>query len=176
MSQPPEPGAADADAETAALPTGSAAAASDHVPADRRAEAVAVLDRPIDDSDLHSRIRRPGLARSTRLLLLLLGAVVVFGLGTLVGRFTAPDTGPGSVPGLVGTVESVAPGASGTGQLTVRDAEGELTVLQTSSGTVVAVPRPTGLTGLRPGEQVTVTAERDPSGVISATRVDVPGR
>lgn len=71
-----------------------------------------MLDRPVDDDDLATRLRRPGLARSTRALLLVLGAVVCLAIGAFVGRATASDTGPGSVPDLLGVVESVQPTAA----------------------------------------------------------------
>ncbi|PVZ12998.1 hypothetical protein [Actinomycetospora cinnamomea] len=137
--------------------------------------AAAVLDRPVDDGNLADRLRRPGLARSTRLLLLLLGAVVCLAVGALVGRATAPDTGPGSVPDLLGVVESVQPTGGGYPIVTVRAADGTLTPLRTTAGTSVAVPRPEGPAGLRVGQQVTVHAERGADGAITAVRVDVPG-
>ncbi len=136
--------------------------------------AAAVLDQPVDDRDLATRLRRPGLARSTRVLLLVLGAVVCLALGALVGRATAPDTGPGSVPDLLGVVESVEPTGGGYPIVTVRSGDGTLTPLRTTAGTSVAVPRPDGPAGLRAGQQVTVHAERGVDGAITAVRVDVP--
>jgi hypothetical protein len=136
--------------------------------------AAAVLDQPVDDRDLATRLRRPGLARSTRVLLRLLGAVVCLALGAFVGRATAPDTGPGSVPDLLGVVESVQPTGGGYPIITVRSGDGTLTPLRTTAGTSVAVPRLDGPAGLRAGQQVTVHAERGVDGAITAVRVDVP--
>ncbi|MDD7967406.1 hypothetical protein [Actinomycetospora lemnae] len=136
--------------------------------------AATVLDRPVDDIDLATRLRRPGLARSTRILLLVLGAVACVALGTLIGRVTAPDTGPGSVPDLLGVVESVQPTGGGFPIITVRAGDGTLTPLRTTAGTSVAVPRPDGPAGLRVGQQVTVHAERGADGAVTAVRVDVP--
>jgi hypothetical protein len=141
---------------------------------DRRAAAVAILDEPLDDTDLSERIRRPGLARSTRILLAVLAAVVLLALGALIGRLTAPDTGPGSLPDVLGIVESVSSDTGGFPQITVRTGDGGLTVLQTTSGTRVAVPRPEGLGALRVGQQVTVSGERNGVGTLTATRVDLP--
>ena len=138
--------------------------------------AVGVLDRPADDVPLRERLARPGLARSTRILLLVLGAVVFFGLGALLGRATAPATGPGSVPPTVGVVEAVDVTPSGFPVLTVRAADGTLTPLQTTPGTIVAIPQGAGLVGVRSGTQVTITGERDQRGQIIATRVDLAGR
>lgn len=140
----------------------------------RRSDAIATLDEPLDDTDLSERIRRPGLARSTRILLGLLAAVVLLALGALIGRLTAPDTGPGSLPDVLGVVESVSSDTGGFPQITVRTGDGNLTVLQTTSGTRVAVPRPEGLAALRVGQQVTVTGERNGVGTLTATRVDLP--
>jgi hypothetical protein len=137
--------------------------------------AAAVLDQPVDDRDLATRLRRPGLARSTRVLLLVLGAVVCLALGAFVGRATAPDTGPGSVPDLLGVVESVQPTGGGYPIVTIRSGDGTLTPLRTTAGTSVAVPRPDGPAGLRAGQQVTVHAERGADGAVTAVRVDVPG-
>lgn len=136
--------------------------------------AAAVLDRPVDDVDLATRLRRPGLARSTRILLLVLGAVVCLAVGALVGRATAPDTGPGSVPDLLGVVESVQPTGGGFPIVTVRSGDGTQTALRTTAGTSVAVPRPDGPAGLVVGQQVTVHAERGADGAITAVRVDIP--
>ena len=138
--------------------------------------AVSVLDRPADDVPLRERLARPGLARSTRILLLVLGAVVFLALGALLGRATAPATGPGSVPPTVGVVEAVDVTPSGFPVLTVRGADGTLTPLQTTPGTIVAVPQGAGLVGVRSGTQVTITGERDQRGQIIATRVDLAGR
>ncbi|GLZ48653.1 hypothetical protein Acsp06_48380 [Actinomycetospora sp. NBRC 106375] len=138
---------------------------------DRAAE---VLDRPVDDMDLATRLRRPGLARSTRILLLVLGAVACLAIGTFIGRATAPDTGPGSVPDVLGVVESVQPTGGGFPIVTVRAGDGTQSVLRTTAGTDVAVPRPGGPAGLRPGQQVTVHAERGADGAVTAVRVDVP--
>ena len=141
-----------------------------------RDESLEALARPIDDTSLRERLRRPGMARSTRVLLLLVAAVVLFGIGALVGRATAPETGPGSAAPAVGVLEGVDAG-SGTGGypiITVRGADGTTTTLRTSAGTVVAVPRPAGAASLTTGQQVTVTAERGSDGAHTATRVDVP--
>ncbi|GAA4810813.1 hypothetical protein GCM10023200_55740 [Actinomycetospora chlora] len=136
--------------------------------------AAAVLDRPVDDVDLATRLRRPGLARSTRILLLVLGGVVCVAVGLFVGRATAPDTGPGSVPDILGVVESVQPTGGGFPIVTVRAGDGTQTALRTTAGTDVAVPRPDGPAGLRVGQQVTVHAERGADGAVTAVRVDVP--
>ncbi|MDD7938735.1 hypothetical protein PHK61_09940 [Actinomycetospora lutea] len=136
--------------------------------------AVTVLDEPIDNVDLATRLRRPGLARSTRILLLVLGAIVCVALGAFIGRATAPDTGPGSVPDLLGVVESVQPTGGGYPIVTIRAGDGTQTALRTTAGTSVAVPRPDGPAGLRVGQQVTVHAERGTDGAITAVRVDVP--
>jgi hypothetical protein len=140
----------------------------------RQDDAASVLDRPVDDVDLATRLQRPGLARSTRILLLVLGGVVCLVLGAFIGRATAPDTGPGSVPDLLGVVESVQPTGGGFPIVTVRSGDGTLTPLRTTAGTGVAVPRPDGPAGLRVGQQVTVHAERGADGAITAVRVDVP--
>ncbi|TDQ62909.1 hypothetical protein EV188_102566 [Actinomycetospora succinea] len=140
----------------------------------RQDHAAAVLDEPVDNVDLATRLRRPGLARSTRILLLVLGAIVFLALGALIGRATAPDTGPGSVPDLLGVVESVQPTGGGFPIVTVRSGDGTQTALRTTAGTSVAVPRPDGPAGLRVGQQVTVHAERGTDGAITAVRVDVP--
>lgn len=177
---PPPPARPGSEAVSGSDPVAGSDTPTDAVPVpgsggpDRRVEAIGVLDRPIDDEDLRERLRRPGLARSTRLLSLLLGAVVLFGLGALFGRATAPDTGPGSVPDLVGVAEAVAPAEGGFPQITLRTADGGQTVLQTTAGTRVGVPRPEGTDALRAGDQVTVGGERTQLGTLIATRVDVP--
>ena len=135
-----------------------------------------VLDRPMDDSDVRERLNRPGMARSTRILLLVLGAVVFLGAGLLIGRYTAPPTGPGSVPPTLGVIEAVDTPPGGSPVVTVRGADGTLTALQTTPGTVVATPSAVGNGALRVGESVTVTGERDQRGEIIATRVDLPAR
>lgn len=141
---------------------------------DEQDHAATVLDQPVDNVDLATRLRRPGLARSTRILLLVLGGIVCLALGAFVGRATAPDTGPGSVPDLLGVVESVQPTGGGFPIVTVRSGDGTQTALRTTAGTSVAVPRPDGPAGLRVGQQVTVHAERGTDGAITAVRVDVP--
>ncbi len=143
--------------------------------AQRRSDAVAILDEPLDDTDLAERIRRPGLARSTRILLAVLAAVLLIALGALIGRVTAPATGPGSLPDVLGVVESVGSDTGGFPQITLRTADGGLTVLQTTPGTRVAVPRTEGLGAVRVGQQVTISGERNATGTLTATRVDVPG-
>ena len=145
-----------------------------HDTVDDQDHAASVLDRPIDDQDLVTRLSRPGLARSTRILLLVLGAVACLAVGAFIGRATAPDTGPGSVPDILGVVESVAPTGGGFPIVTVREGDGTQSVLRTTAGTSVAVPRLDGPAGLRPGQQVTVHAERGADGAVTAVRVDVP--
>jgi hypothetical protein len=135
-----------------------------------------VLDQPMDDTDVRERLSRPGMARSTRILLLVLGAIVFLGAGLLIGRYTAPPTGPGSVPPTLGTIEAVDTPPGGSPVMTVRGADGSLTALQTTPGTVVATPSVAGNGALRVGEQVTVTGERDQRGETIATRVDLPAR
>lgn len=137
---------------------------------------VGVLDRPVDDVPLRDRLSRPGMARSTRILLLVLGAIVFLAIGLFVGRATAPATGPGSVPPVLGTVESVDLTPSGFPVLTIRAADGTLTPLQTTPGTIVATPVTNGVAAVSTGQQVTITGERDQRGQIIATRVDLPGR
>jgi hypothetical protein len=151
-------------------PTTTAAAAA---PPPSSAE---ILDRPMDDTTVAERLNRPGMARSTRILLLVLGAVVFLGLGLIVGRATAPATGPGSVPNAVGTVEAVDTPPGGSPVVTVRAADGTLTALQTTPGTIVATPAAGGNAALRVGSQVTVTAQRDQRGETIATRVDLPAQ
>lgn len=135
-----------------------------------------VLDQPMDDTDVRERLNRPGMARSTRILLLVLGAVVFLGAGLLIGRYTAPPTGPGSVPPTLGVIEAVDTPPGGSPVVTVRGADGTLTALQTTPGTVVATPSAVGNGALRVGESVTVTGERDQRGETIATRVDLPAR
>ena len=135
-----------------------------------------VLDQPMDDSDVRERLSRPGMARSTRILLLVLGAIVFLGAGLLIGRYTAPATGPGSVPPTLGVIEAVDTPPGGSPVVTVRGADGSLTALQTTPGTVVATPAAAGNGALRVGESVTVTGERDQRGETIATRVDLPAR
>ncbi len=135
-----------------------------------------VLDRPMDDTQIRDRLNRPGMARSTRILLLVLGAVVFLGAGLLIGRATAPATGPGSVPPVLGTIEAVDTPPGGSPVVTVRSADGTLTALQTTPGTVVATPAAIGNGALRIGSQVTVTGERDQRGETIATRVDLPAK
>ena len=166
---PPQPRTAEGAATTTSTATSTGPSAG------TSAGPSTVLDEPIDDVDLATRLRRPGLARSTRILLLVLGAVVCLALGAFVGRATAPDTGPGSVPDLTGVIESVQPTGGGFPIVTVRGADGSQTPLRTTAGTSVAVPRPGGPGGLRLGEQVTVRAERGADGAISAVQIEVPG-
>jgi len=64
----------------------------------------------------------------------------------------------------------------GSPVVTVRGADGTLTALQTTPGTVVATPSAAGNGALRVGESVTVTGERDQRGETIATRVDLPAR
>jgi hypothetical protein len=135
-----------------------------------------VLDRPMDDSDVRERLNRPGMARSTRILLLVLGAIIFLGAGLLIGRYTAPPTGPGSVPPTLGVIEAVDTPPGGSPVVTVRAADGSLTALQTTPGTVVATPSAAGNAALRVGSQVTVTGERDQRGETIATRVDLPAQ
>ncbi|MCD2194028.1 hypothetical protein LQ327_11645 [Actinomycetospora endophytica] len=135
-----------------------------------------VLDRPMDDTTVAERLNRPGMARSTRILLLVLGAVVFLAAGLLIGRATAPATGPGSVPNAVGVIESVDTPPGGSPVVTVRAADGTLTALQTTPGTVVATPAAGGNSALRVGSQVTIAGERDQRGETIATRVDLPAR
>ena len=151
--------------------------ANDHDDASRPPTSAEVLDQPMDDSDVRERLNRPGMARSTRILLLVLGAVVFLGAGLLIGRYTAPATGPGSVPPTLGVIEAVDTPPGGSPVVTVRAADGTLTALQTTPGTVVATPSAAGNGALRVGEsQVTVTGERDQRGETIATRVDLPAR
>lgn len=145
-------------------------------PASTTRTSAQVLDQPMDDTTVRERLNRPGMARSTRILLLVLGAVVLFGGGLLIGRSTAPPTGPGSVPPAVGVIEAVDTPPGGSPVVTVRAPDGTLTPLQTTPGTIVATPATTGNGALRVGAQVTVTGERDQRGQTIATRVDLPAR
>lgn len=161
------------DAETTRLPTASGTdIAGAAQPDEHRAAAAAVLDQPLDEGDLASRVHRPGMARSTRILLALLLAVLLVALGTWIGRATARRTGPGSMPDVIGTVESV--GGPGNGQITVRGADGTATVFTTTAGTKVAVPATGGLGGVRVGQRVTVSSERNRLGGSDASIVEVP--
>ncbi|NMO89114.1 hypothetical protein [Actinomycetospora sp. TBRC 11914] len=135
-----------------------------------------VLDRPMDDTDVRERLNRPGMARSTRILLFVLGAIVFLGAGLLIGRATAPATGPGSVPPTIGVIQSVDTPPGGSPVVTVRAADGTQTALQTTPGTVVATPAANGNAALVVGTQVTITGERDQRGETLATRVDLPAR
>jgi hypothetical protein len=130
----------------------------------------------MDDTQVRDRLNRPGMARSTRILLLVLGAVVFLAAGLLIGRATAPATGPGSVAPTLGVIEAVDTPPGGSPVVTVRSADGTLTALQTTPGTVVATPSAGGNAALRVGSQVTVTGERDQRGQTVATRVDLPAR
>lgn len=136
-------------------------------------ESLAAIDRPLDDVPLRERLRRRSMPRSTRILLVVIVAVVLFGLGALVGRASAPATGPGSEAPAVGVVDGIDR-STGSPTITVRAADGTVTTVQTTAGTVVAVPEPGGPGGVSVGEQVTVTSERDARGALVATRIDVP--
>ena len=186
MTTPPHPGHEgvgngppdDADtADTAGLPTaaGVEPSSSSRVPRpifdDRRTNAVTTLDEPLDAEDLVARVHRPGLARSTRLLLTVLAAVALLALGSWIGRATAHPTGPGSMPDVVGTVESVT---GGVGQVTVRAPDGTMTVFITTSGTKVAVASPGGIRAVHPGQYVTVSSQQDRLGSTEATLIQLP--
>ncbi|MCD2191963.1 hypothetical protein LQ327_00980 [Actinomycetospora endophytica] len=184
MNTPPHPGhegagnrpyddEADTDglpAATSGEPAGSARAPV-RVSDERRADAVATLDEPLDSGDLVARVHRPGLARSTRLLLTVLAVVALLALGTWIGRATVRRTGPGSMPDVVGTVESATGGANG--QITVRAPDGTMTVFITTSGTKVAVASPGGIGGVEPGQNVTVSSQQDRLGGTEATLVQL---
>ncbi len=131
------------------------------------------LAQPLDDVPLRERLARPGVARSTRWLLGIAAAVVLVGLGALVGRASAPATGPGSEPAAVGVVDGVVSTPAGP-VITVRAADGTVTTLRTSPRTVVGVPQPGGPGGVGVGQQVTITTERGADGLLGATRIDVP--
>ncbi len=131
------------------------------------------LAQPLDDVPLRERLARPGVARSTRWLLGIAAAVVLVGLGALVGRASAPATGPGSEPATVGVVDGVVSTPAGP-VITVRAADGTVTTLRTSPRTVVGVPQPGGPGGVGVGQQVTITTERGADGLLGATRIDVP--
>lgn len=136
------------------------------------------LAQPLDDVPLRERLARPGVARSTRWLLGIAAAVVLVGLGALVGRAlvgrgSAPATGPGSEPAAVGVVDGVVSTPVGP-VITVRAADGTVTTLRTSPRTVVGVPQPGGPGGVGVGQQVTITTERGADGLLGATRIDVP--
>lgn len=131
------------------------------------------LAQPLDDVPLRERLARPGVARSTRWLLGIAAAVVLVGLGALVGRASAPATGPGSEPAAVGVVDGVMSTPAGP-VITVRAADGTVTTLRTSPRTVVGVPQPGGPGGVGVGQQVTITTERGADGLLGATRIDVP--
>jgi len=128
-----------------------------------------------EDSDLRERLARPGMARSTRILLLVAAAAVLFAVGVLLGRFSAPVTGAGSAAPATGVVDGVDRSA-GFPVITVRAADGTVTTARTTAGTVVAVPQPGGPGGVGAGEQVTITSERGGDGALTATRIDLaPG-
>jgi len=131
------------------------------------------LAQPLDDVPLRERLARPGVARSTRWLLGIAAAVVLVGLGALVGRASAPATGPGSEPAAVGVVDGVMSTPAGP-VITVRAADGSVTTLRTSPRTIVGVPQPGGPGGVGVGQQVTITTERGADGLLGATRIDVP--
>lgn len=131
------------------------------------------LAQPLDDVPLRERLARPGVARSTRWLLGIAAAVVLVGLGALVGRASAPATGPGSEPAAVGVVDGVVSTPAGP-VITVRAADGTVTTLRTSPRTIVGVPQPGGPGGVGVGQQVTITTERGADGLLGATRIDVP--
>ncbi len=131
------------------------------------------LAQPLDDVPLRERLARPGVARSTRWLLGIAAAVVLVGLGALVGRASAPATGPGSEPAAVGVVDGVMSTPAGP-VITVRAADGTVTTLRTSPRTIVGVPQPGGPGGVGVGQQVTITTERGADGLLGATRIDVP--
>lgn len=180
VTTPPHPGHEDAenspyDDDTDGLPVTSGPEGPSRVPApvfdDRRADAVTTLDEPLDSGDLVARVHRPGLARSTRLLLTVLAAVALLALGSWIGRATAPRTGPGSMPDVVGTVQSVTGGVDG--QITVRAPDGTMTVFTTTSGTKVAVARPGGIGAVQPGQNVTVSSQQDRLGSTEATLVQL---
>lgn len=141
--------------------------------ASSRDTALEALDTPLDGSSLQERLARPGMARSTRILLAVAAAVILFGLGALVGRLTAPATTATAPPAAVGVVDGIDR-ATGSPLITVREADGSTTTVRTTAGTVVAVPRPGGPGGVSTGEQVTVTSEIGPDGALTATRIDVP--
>jgi hypothetical protein len=135
-----------------------------------------ILDRPMDDTDVRDRLNRAGMARSTRILLLVLGAVVFLAAGLFIGRATAPATGPGSEPPTIGVIQSVDTPPGGSPVITVRAADGTQTARQTTPGTIVATPTANGNAALVVGTQVTITGERDQRGQTIATRVDLPAR
>ena len=140
--------------------------------ADTDPTALDALNQPLDDTDLRERLARPGMARSTRILLLVAVAVVLFALGALLGRASAPVTGPGSASPAVGVVDGVDR-SGGSPVITVRAADGEVTTVRTTAGTVVAVPQPGGPGGVGVGEQVTITSELGADGALTATRIDL---
>ena len=161
-------------------PTGArtdddASATARHQRADDPDGSLAVLDEPLDRRGIAELLNRPGLARSTRRLIVVLAVVVVFALGAVLGRATAPAPRSPQDPPLSGTVESVDPVAGGT-VLTLRGADGTLTAVRTGAGTRVATVRADGPTSLGRGVAVDVGAVQADDGSLTATRIDVlPG-
>ncbi len=133
---------------------------------------LALLDEPLDRRGIAELLNRPGLARSTRRLIVVLAVVIVFALGALLGRATAPDPRGPEDPPLAGTVESVDPVAGGT-VLTLRGADGALTAVRTTAGTRVATLRADGPTSLGRGVAVDVGAVQGDDGSLTATQIDV---
>lgn len=153
----------------------TAATTARHQQPDDTDGSLAVLDEPIDRRGIGELLNRPGLARSTRRLLVVLAVVVVFAAGALLGRVTAPAPRGPQDPPLTGAVESVDPVAGGT-VLTLRGPDGALTTVRTTAGTRLATLRTGDPTTLGRDVVVEVGAVQGDDGSLTATRIDVVPR
>ena len=173
MTTPENRPSGDTD-DTAARP-GSTAPDPRHREPDPTVTSLAALDEPIDRRGIGELLDRPGLARSTRRLLVALGVVLLLAVGAFVGRVTAPAPRGAQDPPLVGAIESVDPVRGGT-VLTLRGADGNLTAVRTTPGTRLATVRVGDPTTLGLGIAVEVGAVQADDGSLTATRIDVvPG-
>ncbi len=175
MTSPESRQHSDADPDPAPASSGAASANARHQQPDDSDGSLELLDEPLDRRGIAELLNRPGLARSTKRLIIVLAVVVVFALGALLGRATAPAPRGPQDPPLAGTVESVDPVAGGT-VLTLRATDGTLTAVRTTAGTRVATLRADGPTSLGRGVAVDVGAIQAEDGSLTATQIDVhPG-